>query len=317
MSYILDALKKSEKERQLQKVPDLPTAPVNPVRRRPARWLWLLSLALVMNAAVFAWWFYAGHGQAPDAGGGEAVPGVRGRDAGAARETPAAPAVIATQPLQEKPVVPDASPGKATPAQRVARSGEGAPPPRLLGPAAAPMAVPPASVPVAVPVPESAAVDAGAGGDTEEQAPAEETTLGDEEILAGQVPGEDAAQVGVDVEPESMSAPEPMSGGAGEDSDGDLPPVAPESDAPIVDAGAESAAVPEFSALPPSIRREIPELSISIHLFSEDPARRKVGINGRMRRQGENVADGLVLEEITEDGVILAWKGKKFHLGVF
>lgn len=59
MSYILDALKKSEKERQRGAVPDLLTVQDILVQEPEKRSMWpyLLLIALLLNAGLFMWWF--------------------------------------------------------------------------------------------------------------------------------------------------------------------------------------------------------------------------------------------------------------------
>lgn len=66
MSYILDALKKSEKERQRGAVPNLMTAQDVIVQERKKRPLWpyVLAGALIVNAGVLAWWL-TGHSNKP------------------------------------------------------------------------------------------------------------------------------------------------------------------------------------------------------------------------------------------------------------
>jgi len=67
MSYILDALKKSEKERQRGTVPDLMTAQ-DVIEEGPKRlplWPYLLVGALVLNAGLFAWWLAWRSGKPP------------------------------------------------------------------------------------------------------------------------------------------------------------------------------------------------------------------------------------------------------------
>ncbi|MGA7179272.1 MAG: general secretion pathway protein GspB [Thiobacillaceae bacterium] len=71
-----------------------------------------------------------------------------------------------------------------------------------------------------------------------------------------------------------------------------------------------------LNELPPSIRQEIPNVSISFHAYSSDPRERRVMINGEMTEQGALVAPGLTLEQITPDGVILDYMGYRFHQGV-
>ncbi len=57
-------------------------------------------------------------------------------------------------------------------------------------------------------------------------------------------------------------------------------------------------------------------ITISFHAYSNNPGERRVMINGNMARQGEPLADGLSLEQITPDGVILDYKGFRFHHGI-
>ena len=54
MSFILDALKKSENERQQQQSADFASVPSGRDSRPAPRWLWALGLLLVVNLAVVA-----------------------------------------------------------------------------------------------------------------------------------------------------------------------------------------------------------------------------------------------------------------------
>ena len=58
MSYILDALKKSEKEKNRGTVPDILTVqePIAYDRKKRNILLSLIALALLVNAAVLIWW---------------------------------------------------------------------------------------------------------------------------------------------------------------------------------------------------------------------------------------------------------------------
>lgn len=66
MSYILDALRKSEKERQRGAVPDLMTAQdvAGEGPKRRAFWPYFIAGALILNAGVLAWWL-AWHSSKP------------------------------------------------------------------------------------------------------------------------------------------------------------------------------------------------------------------------------------------------------------
>ena len=52
MSFILDALKKSESERQQQGAAEFAQVPVGRDSNRPPLWLWVLGILLVVNLAV-------------------------------------------------------------------------------------------------------------------------------------------------------------------------------------------------------------------------------------------------------------------------
>ena len=67
--------------------------------------------------------------------------------------------------------------------------------------------------------------------------------------------------------------------------------------------------------LPASMQREIPNISISFHIYSGKPKDRRVMINGEMAGEGDLLAPGLSIEQITPDGVILDYKGYRFHRG--
>ncbi len=76
------------------------------------------------------------------------------------------------------------------------------------------------------------------------------------------------------------------------------------------------APVQELWELPEPVRRNLPPMTYSFHVYSSDPQRRTIIINNRRLREGEQVADDLVLEEITSDGVILAVAGYRVHVAV-
>lgn len=68
--------------------------------------------------------------------------------------------------------------------------------------------------------------------------------------------------------------------------------------------------------LPLDIQRQIPDLVFSSHIYAEDASFRMVNINGRSIREGERVAEGILLETITEDGVVLGYLNYKFEVSV-
>ena len=58
----------------------------------------------------------------------------------------------------------------------------------------------------------------------------------------------------------------------------------------------------------------LPELTVDLHIYSEDPAKRSVFINGRRYVQGDHIAEGPAVEQITREGAILSYRGRRFLL---
>lgn len=80
-----------------------------------------------------------------------------------------------------------------------------------------------------------------------------------------------------------------------------------------------SAAAPSMMAmadLPLVIQQELPPMTISVHAYSSRPAERLVGINDKLLHEGDEVAPGLKLLEITPKGMVLSFKGYTFRRGV-
>jgi general secretion pathway protein B len=63
-----------------------------------------------------------------------------------------------------------------------------------------------------------------------------------------------------------------------------------------------------FNDLDSKTRSEIPSLTFSFHVYSDNPQRRTIIINGRRVSEGNLVEKDLVLEEITPLGVMFIWK---------
>lgn len=70
--------------------------------------------------------------------------------------------------------------------------------------------------------------------------------------------------------------------------------------------------IPHQKQLPVNVQRTIPELNFTVHIFSKTPRSRMVKINGKRLGEGDTIERGLVLEEITKDGVILSINNRRF-----
>jgi general secretion pathway protein B len=75
--------------------------------------------------------------------------------------------------------------------------------------------------------------------------------------------------------------------------------------------------LPRMEDLPNSFRRELPELVISLHFYTDSPTARMVRINGRNLREKQHISENLTLQEITAEGVILNFKGQAFAVKNF
>jgi general secretion pathway protein B len=69
---------------------------------------------------------------------------------------------------------------------------------------------------------------------------------------------------------------------------------------------------PYLNELPASLKNALPPIRITSHLYRRNS--RLVSINGRIMSGGVNMGDGLFLEEITPEGVIMSFRGQRFRL---
>lgn len=271
MSLILEALKKSEQQRQLGEAPHLGT-PIMLTRRRRSL-LPLLMLAILAALGV-GWWLM----RSPTPGRNAAV-------APPAAATP--PAVAATAPAV-KPVTPPA-----------VRPGHG-----KIGGAVA--ITPPTAVAPVVPVPRAddrpgsvqlpAALPAGApvveGGGAPHARP---------EPPGPASPLEQPA-------PAAAPATAPAAPAA-------AVPATPRATPPVSPASKPAAAAPAYPSvweLPYSIRKDLPALNLTLHMYAAVPADRFVVVNGERHGEGDEIADGVTLVQISADGVVLEFKGQRF-----
>lgn len=95
------------------------------------------------------------------------------------------------------------------------------------------------------------------------------------------------------------------------------PPAAPATPA-VTSAPAAPAPAPRLPALqsvwdlPFATRKDLPEIQLTMHLYSPDPRERFVVVEGERHMEGDDLGDGLVLKEIRPDGMALEFKGQKF-----
>lgn len=69
-----------------------------------------------------------------------------------------------------------------------------------------------------------------------------------------------------------------------------------------------------LESLPTELSAGLPELTVDLHIFTDDTAKRAVFINGRRYTQGATLTEGPKVEEITRDGAVLSFRGRRFLL---
>jgi len=72
----------------------------------------------------------------------------------------------------------------------------------------------------------------------------------------------------------------------------------------------------DFYDLDDSLKRELPTITISAHVYSSNPLQRSIVINNNFMEEGEYLIDDLILIEITRNGAIFNYHGTQFHYNV-
>lgn len=85
---------------------------------------------------------------------------------------------------------------------------------------------------------------------------------------------------------------------------------------PLIERRSLDQPVKKITALPTNIQRQIPDLRFSSHLYADDDSFRMVNINGNMFHEGDFIAEGIRLEQISEEGVVLNYLHYTFEISV-
>jgi general secretion pathway protein B len=93
---------------------------------------------------------------------------------------------------------------------------------------------------------------------------------------------------------------------------------APAGAAPALPPGAPGKGkdkVPSFAELPPETRAQLPQVNVSGSTYSTNPAHRMLIANGKVVREGEEIAPGLQLETIGPRSAVLNHVGTRYSIG--
>lgn len=294
MSYILDALKKSEKERQKGTVPDMLTVQ-DIVAEKPAKrfiWVYLLVAALLLNAGIFVWWL----GFSP---AGKSAVVQKPMDVQPSPSGSPSPVSVHEQEIKGT----DTAASSSVPVDTVIRES------RKLAEAPAPLPEKKASL-------NSDAYATRLKGSGEipdvrrKKMPAQAVSSGETENtghVSRQEPVQHKGTGYIPSEPEVRNA---------ETIDEKKIYSSIRQKLPSLSITADENKLYQLRELPPSIRQNLPQFSISALMYASNPASRMVRINDQMLREGQELSAGLTLQEITKDGVIFRHQKYKFFVGV-
>lgn len=306
MSLILEALKKSERQRRLGESPSI-GSPIMAVRRR--RSLLPVLVALIAVALLGLWWMRRASETPPTEAA--AVPPSPPAQTLASKEEAARPPArsaitfdglppsanpaaetaqsSAAERMPRSKVAPDATAGMRPDLREKVKSGElVVANPQLLKPGE------PATIKESEPQPASA--DPAAVESTRAA-----TDAGAVAVPPSPPQGEPRAN------PARLTAPA-------------SPPSKPEASAaapgnPAVSAPAAGTAPADsiklIWELPYAVRRELPEIKLTMHVFANAPENRFVIINDARHVEGDEI-DGMKLVEIRSDGVVFEREGQRF-----
>lgn len=284
MSYILDALRRADSERERGAIPDIHAQAVplladeEPAPRRLSPWVWggAAAAVIALLAGALVW---ALNRQEP-AASRLAAPGPPPLGPGSAAPVPALAPVPPLQPQPQPQSQRARAEGLPSPAARPVTPPTGSVATHVSPPAAPSRAAAPAR-PAAVAKPPVVAADGlaagaatqravpGAGTERRSTSPADGTTRAEAGRAVASAPGTDAA-------------------------------------APV--------RIYAQNELPEEVRRGVPALVVNGSVFSKNPADRFLIINGQIVREKDAVAPDVVLEQIKLRAAVLVTKGFRFEI---
>jgi len=84
--------------------------------------------------------------------------------------------------------------------------------------------------------------------------------------------------------------------------------------APAEPAAALEDAYPYLRELPEAVQREVPQVVFGGYIYSKNPADRLLLVDKVLRREGEQVAPGLVLEKLQSKAAVMNYRGTRYRL---
>jgi general secretion pathway protein B len=289
MSYILEALKKAQAERQLGNAPTIhapqPAQAAQPgagASRKPL-FIGLGAGALVVAAGALFLWQRAPSPAAPAVAPAVAPLGQAGEQATA----PAAPPAVLAPSGQGRAATPAIAASSGAPASTVA-----------------------APAPARAPAAKTTSVASNTLQVSAPPAPAPRPAHVAEPPVPPAAPA--AGRAGADTLASAASARSPATAAAPTLP----PPAAAARRTAIAPAAAPSPedSLPYLSQLPDAIQREVPRVSFGGYMYSANPADRLLLVDKALRHEGEEVAPGLLLEKLLPKAAVMNYRGVRYRV---
>jgi general secretion pathway protein B len=291
MSFILDALKKSESDRQRQTGPALFEVKVTPPKARFPVWAVAIAGLLVINMMIVGWLLLRRSSR-----GDETAAAAQNTPPAASTPSPAPPAPngnTGSPPVATLPPPPTNATPSANGQSNNGASATSAPPSTQFGNAQQTSAMsgpptqqssPPApqSMPPAAPQPD--------------QPPARRSDRDQNEPTLAGTPRDSGADTGAspdDYAPATDPGSSPFKG--------------------HVRRGTESGFM-LYQDLAVAAGSNLPQLRLDLHVYAAKPQDRFALINMRKLHEGDSLQGGVRVEAITPDGVVMSHNGTKFLL---
>ena len=293
MSYILEALRKSERERQLGQAPSLPSLVAEPPPRRQTWLPWLFALLLGLNGAALFYFGFAG------------------------RETSRPP----LQPIGvEQRQKPAESAGMTEKMPNIAVTEAPQPNPGSLGNPAAKTDTDATSSAEKGPMPEKPPEKAGRTASQSlpnEFVSANKRASAKKPIRARVTPESFEEELGEDRVPTENIArqADPESLPIGENPFPETPSVRSAiTEEPSTDIDAKHDSIPLLSAMPADFQRRIPAIKVNMLAYSSVPEERFAVIDMVKYSRGDRLPGGAVLVDIRADSLVLELNGSRFRV---
>jgi len=254
MSFILDALKKSERERERQKQPTVVEVPYGRRNRRQPLWLMIVIALLVINCILLLlMWWHSSNTPAAAPVATTAAPTAAASSSSSLSSLPSAPHIATSPHTSEVRPLLDEAGEPETSDEAIAASDE----------AASPNASVPAGPPLVRPT----------------------TNL--DRAVAQQQAQANASRM------DSLTR-NTVGGGTN--------PTRTTADVPTLESLGGNGAL------------GLPTMRLDIHVYSTVANERFAFINGHKYQEGQVLAEGPTMERITQDGVVLNYRGQRFLL---